>query len=199
MKLEAIGTRLSGVGVVGSMEREASMMYLTTPTAPVFGLWRQIDRLFEDSVGRGQAGRTEWTPAVDIRETEQELTFAVELPGIKPEDVQVTAVDGILTIHGERNEERRDGEEGWYHLIERHYGSFMRRFQLPQGVDDDKIEADVAQGMLQVRIPKTALPQPKKIQVKAAVEASARAHQAIGRGENRQDSPKKVAGAHPSK
>ena len=175
------------------------MVYVTTPTAPVFGLWRQIDRLFEDSVGRGQAGRNEWAPAVDIHETEQELTFAVELPGIKPEDVEVTAVDGILTIHGERNEELRDGEEGRYHLIERHYGSFMRRFQLPQGVDDDKIEADVAQGMLQVRIPKTALPQPKKIQVKAAVEASPPAHQAIGRGESRQDSPKKVAGARQSK
>jgi len=199
MKLEAIGTRLSGVGVVGSMEREASMMYLTTPTAPVFGLWRQIDRLFEDSVGRGQAGRNEWAPAVDIRETSQELTFTVELPGIKPEDVEVTAVDGILTIHGERNEESRDGQEGWYHLIERNYGSFMRRFQLPQGVDEDKIEADVAQGMLQVRIPKTALPQPKKIQVKAAVEETARARQAIGRGESRQDAPKKVAGAHQSK
>jgi HSP20 family protein len=198
MKLEAIGTRLSGAGVRGSIEREASMVYLTTPTAPVFGLWRQIDRLFEDSVGRGQAARNEWVPAVDIRETNQELTFAVELPGIKPEDVEVTAVDGILTIRGERNEERRDGDEGRYHLIERNYGSFMRRFQLPQGVDDEKIEADVAEGMLQVRIPKTALPQPKKIQVRAAVETSPRA-QAIGRGESRQDSPKKVAGAHQSK
>ena len=199
MKLAAIGTRLSGVGAGGSIEREACMVYLTTPTAPVFGLWRQIDRLFEDSVGRGQAGRNEWAPAVDIHETEQELTFAVELPGIKPEDVEVTAVDGILTIHGERHEELRDGEEGRYHLIERNYGSFMRRFQLPQGVDDDKIEADVAQGILQVRIPKTALPQPKKIQVKAAVEASPPARQILGRGESRQDSPKKVAGAHQSK
>jgi len=199
MKLEAVGTQLSGAGVLGSIEREARMMYLTTPAAPVFGLWRQIDRLFEDSVGRGQAGRNEWAPAVDIRETGQELTFTVELPGIKPEDVEVTAVDGILTIHGERNEEPRDGQEGWYHLIERNYGSFMRRFQLPQGVNEDKIEADVAQGMLQVHIPKTALPQPKKIQVKVAVEETARARQAIGRGESRQDAPKKVGGAHQSK
>jgi hypothetical protein len=66
-------------------------------------------------------------------------------------------------------------------------------------VDDEKIEADLAQGMLQVRIPKTARPQPKKIHVKAAVEASPRAQQVVGRGESRQDSPKKLAGAHQSK
>lgn len=175
------------------------MIYATTLTAPVFGLRRQVDRLFEDTFGRGQAGGNEWIPAVDIHETDQELTFAVELPGIKPEDVEVTAVDGVLTIHGERNEEGREGEEWRYHLVERNYGSFMRRFQLPQGVDDEKIEADLAQGMLQVRIPKTARPQPKKIQVKAAVEASPRAQQVVGRGESRQDSPKKLAGAHQSK
>jgi HSP20 family protein len=175
------------------------MVYATFPTAPVFGLRRQIDRLFEDTLRGGPGGRNEWIPAVDIRETNQELTFAVELPGIKPEDVEVTAVDGILTIHGERNEEQREGEEGRYHLIERNYGSFMRRFHLPQGVDDEKIEADVAQGMLQVRIPKTALPQPKKIQVKVGVEAGHRAQPAIGRGESRPDSPKKAAGAHQSK
>jgi HSP20 family protein len=175
------------------------MLYATSPTAPVFGLRRQIDRLFEDTFGRGQAGQNDWIPAVDIHETDQELTFAVELPGIKPEDVEVTAVDGVLTIHGERNAERREGEEWRYHLIERNYGSFMRRFQLPQGVDDEKIEADVAQGMLQVRIPKTALPQPKKIQIKSSVDAGSRAQQVVGRGESRQNSPKKAIGTHQSK
>ena len=111
----------------------------------------------------------------------------------------MTATDGVLTIHGERNQERREGAEGRYHLIERNYGSFMRRFQLPQGVDDEKIEVDVAQGMLQVRIPKTALPQPKKIRVKAGVDASGRGQPVVGRAESRQDSPKKIAGANQSK
>ena len=177
------------------------MVYATTLTAPapVFGLRRQIDRLFEDTFGRGQAGRNEWSPAVDIHETDQDLTFAVELPGIQPEDVNVTTVDGVLTIHGERNEERREGEAWRYHLIERSYGTFMRRFQLPQGVDDEKIEATVAQGMLQVRIPKTALPQPKRIQVKAGVDAGGRAQPVIARGASHQDSPKKAVGAHQSK
>jgi len=172
------------------------MVYPTILTAPMLGLRRQIDRLSEDTSGRGPAGRNEWIPAVDIRETEKELTFAVELPGMKPEDVEVSAVGGILTIHGERTEERRDGVEERYHLNERNYGSFTRRFQLPQGVDDETIEADVALGMLRVHIPKAALPQPKRIQVKAGVDASSRAPQANGRGESRKDSSKKLAGAH---
>jgi HSP20 family protein len=169
------------------------MVYATSLTAPV---WRQIDRLFEDTFARANAGRNEWRPAVDIHETDQDLTFAVELPGIRPEEVEVTAVDGVLTIQGERNEERTEGQEGRYHLIERNYGSFMRRFQLPQGVDEEKIEAAVSQGILKVRISKTALPQPKRIEVKAGVDATSRA---IGRGESRQDSPKKAAVAHQAK
>ena len=163
------------------------MLYATTLTAPGYGLRREIDRLFENAFGRGQAGRNQWTPAVDIHESNQELTFAVELPGIKMEDIEVTAVDGILTIHGERTEERNEAEEGRYHLVERNYGSFMRRFQLPPGVDNEKIEADVEHGMLQVRIPKAALPQPKKIQIKAGTTVLVRPQHALGVGESRKD------------
>ena len=177
------------------------MLYATTSTAPVFGLRREIDRLFEDTFGRGQAGRSEWTPAVDIRETGQELTFAVELPGVKLEDVAVTALDGVLTIEGERTNEQKEGEEGRFHLIERNYGSFMRRFQLPPGVDTDKIKADVDQGILEVHIPKAALPQPKKILITVGADANSRTPHAIGigPGESRQDSPKKTAGARQAK
>jgi len=163
------------------------MLYTTTLNAPAFSLRREIDRLFENTLGRGQAGRNEWTPAVDIHESNEELTFAVELPGIKLEDIEVTAVDGILTIHGERVEERNEAEEGRYHLVERNYGSFMRRFQLPPGVDNEKIEADVEGGMLQVRIPKAALPQPKKVQIKAGTTVLGRAQDAMGRGKSRKE------------
>jgi HSP20 family protein len=145
------------------------MLYRATLTAPVFGLRRQIDRLFEDTFGRGHAGQSDWSPAVDIRETREELAFEVELPGIAPEDVEVTAEHGILTVRGERTEEWREGDEGRYHLIERGYGSFTRSFQLPQGVDEERIEGDFEHGLLRVRIPKAALPQPRKIQIKAAV------------------------------
>jgi HSP20 family protein len=168
------------------------MVYTTTLTAPAFALRRQIDRLLEESLGHGQTGQGDWVPAVDIRETEGELTFSVELPGLRPEDVEVTAVEGILSIHGVRTAMRSEGEQARYHLVERSYGSFLRRFNLPQGVDADKIEAEVTEGVLHVRIPRLALPEPKRIQVKARVEAVTRPSKAIV-AESRPGSPKKLA------
>ena len=174
------------------------MVYATTLTAPAFALRRQIDRLLEESLGHGHTGQGDWVPAVDIRETEGELTFSVELPGLRPEDVEVTAVEGILSIRGVRTAMRSEGEQACYHLVERSYGSFLRRFNLPQGVDADKIEAEVTEGVLHVRIPRLALPEPKRIQVKARVEAVTRLSKAIV-AESRPGSPKKLNGAGRSK
>jgi HSP20 family protein len=141
------------------------MMYRTSLSAPVFGLRREIDRLFEDTFGRGDT-MSSWSPAVDVRETDQEMRLELELPGINPEEVELTTENGILTIRGEKRGERKEGDEkSRYHVVERSYGSFTRSFQLPQGLDDSKIEADFNNGILSVHIPKTALPQPRKIQI----------------------------------
>ena len=141
------------------------MIYRTSLSAPVFGLRREIDRLFEDTFGRGD-GVAAWSPAVDVKESEKEMRLEIELPGIKPEEVELTAENGVLTIRGEKRSERKEGEdESRYHLVERSYGSFMRSFQLPQGLDESKIEADYNHGILTVHIPKAALPQPRKIQI----------------------------------
>jgi HSP20 family protein len=140
------------------------MIYRSNFSSP-FGLRREIDRLFEDTFGRGE-GMSTWSPAVDVREAENELTLEVELPGIKPEEVEITADKGVLTIRGEKRTERKEGEENSrYHLVERSYGSFTRSFQLPQGLDEEEIQASYNDGILSVRIPKTALPQPRKIQI----------------------------------
>jgi HSP20 family protein len=131
----------------------------------VFGLRREIDRLFEDTFGRGD-GMNAWSPAVDVRESNNELRLDLELPGINPEDVEITTENGVLTIRGEKRNERKEGdEENRYHLVERSYGSFVRSFQLPQGLDDSKIQADCNNGILSIHIPKTALPQPRRIQI----------------------------------
>ena len=141
------------------------MLYRTSFSAPVFGLRREIDRLFEDTFGRGE-GMNNWSPAVDVRESEKELRLDVELPGINPEDVELTAENGILMIRGEKKTERKEGdEESRYHVVERTYGNFMRSFQLPQGLDESKIEAEYSNGILSIHIPKAALPQPRKIQI----------------------------------
>ena len=144
------------------------MVYRTALTTPIFGLRREIDRLFEDTFGNAGA-RAGWAPSVDVREDQKEITFEVELPGIKPEEVDITCENGVLTVRGEKQNERREGDESSrYHMVERTYGSFSRSFQLPQGVDEDKIEADFEHGILSVRIPKAALPQPRKIQIRAS-------------------------------
>ncbi len=141
------------------------MLFRTSPTAPVFGLRREIDRLFEDTFGRGDGG-TAWTPAVDIRENQNELQLDVELPGLNPDEVEITAENGVLTIRGEKQIERKEGDDSRYHVIERAYGNFIRSFQLPAGLDESRIEATFNNGILSVHIPKSALPQPKKIQIK---------------------------------
>ena len=134
-------------------------------TGPVFGLRREIDRLFEDTFG-GDARRTGWVPAVDIREDNKEIALEIELPGIKPSDVEVTAENGVLTIRGEKQSGSTEGSEGRYHVVERSYGSFTRSFQLPTGVDEQRIDADFTDGLLTIRIPKAALAQPRRIEIR---------------------------------
>jgi len=140
------------------------MLFETSLTAtPVFGLRREMNRLFDDMLTRTTPSAA-WAPPVDVREDDREISLAVELPGVKPEDVDVTCDNGVLSIHGQKNADRKENE-GEYHLVERTYGTFTRSFRLPKGVDDSKISADFENGVLHVHVPKAALPQPKKIQI----------------------------------
>ena len=140
-------------------------MHNTSLTAPVFGLRRDIDRLFEEAFGATNNGSA-WMPVADIRENKTDLTIDFELPGLKPEEVEITSDNGVLTVSGEKRSERKEGDEnGRYHLMERTYGRFSRSFQLPKGIKDGEISADFDNGLLHIRIPKSALPQPRKIQI----------------------------------
>jgi HSP20 family protein len=166
------------------------MLYTPAMTTPTLGLQRELYRLFEGALAQSNQSKTdqsEWTPLVDIRETDRELNFSVEIAGSDANDVDVTTENGVLTIRGERSEEWKD--EGRYHLVERGYGSFSRRFQLPEGVEIDKIQAEVENGLLQVRIPKSAMPQPKTIEVKAIAHTNNGGQVTNGRAEGRQNAP----------
>ena len=131
---------------------------------PVFGLRREMNRLFDDVITK-TTPTSMWSPPVDVREDDKEIALSVELPGVKLDDVEVTADNGMLTLRGTKSAERKEGNGTEYHLVERSYGSFTRSFRLPKGVDDSKITANFAQGVLEVRVPKAALPQPKKIAI----------------------------------
>lgn len=163
------------------------MQYTPAITTPTLGLQRELYRLFEGALAHGKAEQTQWMPLVDIRETDQELVFAVEIAGTEASDIEVTTDNSVLTIRGERSEERSD--EARYHLVERGYGSFVRRFQLPEGVEIDQIQADAENGLLQVRIPKSAMQPPKTIPVKALANASKVARLTPDRSEGRQHAP----------
>ncbi len=168
------------------------MLYRTTAT-PVFGLRREIDRLFEDTFGRdGQGDR--W-PSADIAENEEELTFMFEIAGVKPEHVEITCDKGVLTVRGERQHERKEEDEKTrYHLVERSYGTFVRSFQLPQSVDEDNISAEFNHGVLTVHVPKAALPQPKKIEIRAGEERQVRSGAQTGQARLDSEKNKRVAG-----
>jgi HSP20 family protein len=107
----------------------------------------------------------DWAPRVDIAETEKEFSIKAEIPDVKKEDVKVTVDNGILTIRGERKQEKEEKDKK-FHRVERFYGSFTRSFTLPDNVDESKIEASFKDGMLNLMVPKTEETKPKAIDVK---------------------------------
>jgi HSP20 family protein len=153
---------------------------------PVEGLREEIDRLFDD-FGRGfwsfpfrrslfaaepfWRRQLRWTaaPAVDFTESDKAYEVTAELPGMDEKNIEVKVADGDLTIKGEKQEEKEEKKKDYY-LHERHFGAFERCFQLPEGVDADKIEASFKKGVLTVTLPKKPEAQKpeKKIDVKAA-------------------------------
>jgi HSP20 family protein len=142
------------------------MVYRTT-LAPIVTLRREMDRLMDDSFFRDVTASA-WHPKTDVREEETAFVFELELPGVEPTAVDVTAENGVLTVRGEKQSSRQDGENGRWHLVERTAGSFTRAFRLPQSVDESKIDATFANGVLTVRAAKVEVPKPKKIEVRTA-------------------------------
>ena len=107
-----------------------------------------------------------WAPAVDISERKDAYLVAVELPGVKADDLEITFEDGLLTIQGERHFTHDSAEEK-LHRSERSYGAFRRSITLPSHVEADKIEASTQDGVLQVLVPKAANVRAKRIKVRA--------------------------------
>jgi HSP20 family molecular chaperone IbpA len=103
----------------------------------------------------------EWLPPINVAESKDELTVIAELPGLTADDVTVDYTDGVLTISGEKTQERTKDERK-YHLWERRFGSFQRALRLPNGIDEDKITAEFRNGVLTVHLPKTAEVQSKQ-------------------------------------
>lgn len=142
------------------------MVYRTSVT-PIVSLRREMDRLFEDAFGRVTPAPASWTPAVDVRETKDAWLFEVELPGVDPAAVEVTADQKVLTIRGEKSSQRVEVEEQRWVSTERVTGTFERSFRLPSSVREDAIEARYGNGLLTVTVPKAEVRQARKIEIRA--------------------------------
>jgi HSP20 family protein len=112
------------------------------------------------------SGRTSaWAPALDISERKDAYLVTVELPGLKPEDLDITMEDGLLTIQGERQFTAESSEQQ-FHRVERRYGAFRRSITLPAHVTAEGIQASFEDGVLQILVPKAEEAKPKRIQVR---------------------------------
>ena len=137
----------------------------------------RLNRVFA-GLGRPALGRTapgeasrealtvpEWAPVVDITETDDEFLIKAELPEVKREEVKVSVENGVLTIQGERKQEKEEKGKK-FHRVERYYGSFMRTFTVPDNVDEKKVRAEFKDGVLNLHLPKAESFKPRKIEVK---------------------------------
>jgi HSP20 family protein len=137
-------------------------------------LFHDVDRFFNDmltdslrdgSVTGDALATRAWAPPVDVRETNEHVILTAELPGLEPEDVEVTLQDQILSISGQRTlEKAAEGEN--VRRVERSYGSFRRSFAVPPHLAADKIDAKFDKGVLTLTLPKAEVAKPRRIEIK---------------------------------
>ena len=139
------------------------------PARDFLNIRDEIDRMFDEFFGtlpeRVTTGlENVWTPSVDISETDNDIIVTAELPGVKKDDVKISLQDNVLTIRGEKKQEKEEKNEN-YHRVERAYGVFQRSFTLPTTVDPKKIKATFKDGVLKIKLPKTEEARMKEIPI----------------------------------
>jgi HSP20 family protein len=122
---------------------------------------RMLDDVMGSMLGTATSART-FDPSIDVHASENELVFVCDVPGIKQDDLEVTLENHVLTIKGVRKFQGKDHEQV---MLGRAYGSFSRTYTLPDYVDDENLSAQLADGVLTIRIPKQAKAKPRKIQI----------------------------------
>src|SRR5919107_1706890 len=148
------------------------------PYRGFYDMQSEMNRMFDEVFGglSRRGGRqqldepTRWAPVLDVLQEDGDIVVRAELPGVKPEDVDITLHDGVLTISGERKAEEQREDSGYY-VRERRYGSLRRSMTLPQGVDESSIGARFDDGVLEVRVSgAAAVQEPRHIQIESGDE-----------------------------
>ncbi len=141
------------------------------PWNVVSQLQNEINRVFGNlNDTSGDSATAEWTPAVDVHEYSDRFQLLVDVPGVAPKDVEITLESGVLTLSGNRTDEKPAGakEDPQQERIERRFGRFYRRFILPDTADAENVNASGRNGVLEIVIPKQPKAQPRRITVKTA-------------------------------
>ena len=143
------------------------------PFRELRSLQDEVNRLFNTGVSRSGNGedivRGAWSPSVDIFENQDKIVLEAELAGMKPEEVDISIENNVITLKGERKFEKTEDKDN-YHRVERSYGSFVRSFTLPRTVVSDEAEASFDNGVLSITLPKREEAKARKIEIKG-VEA----------------------------
>ena len=134
-------------------------------------LRRRMDRLLEDFVHGDGNEQQRWMPSVDVMEDKERYLIRADVPGLSKDNIKITLQDNVLTITGEKKQDREQKERS-YHLIERSYGQFTRTFTLPSKVDQNSIAAEFKDGVLEISLPKSSEAKAKEIQASRIVAMS---------------------------
>lgn len=139
------------------------------PFRDLTSLQERMNRMFDDfsstaGASDGNLQLSSFTPATDIYEDGDHLNFSIEVPGLSEKDINITLEGNVLTVSGERKFENQDKRDT-YHRVERFYGNFSRSFTLPNTIDPNSIQANYANGVLQLQMTKRAEAKPKQIKV----------------------------------
>ncbi|WP_297056869.1 Hsp20/alpha crystallin family protein [Thermosulfurimonas sp.] len=136
---------------------------------PLQELKREMDRIWDEFFGRMRFPERweglEWSPAIDVSETDDAVVVRADIPGLDPEDLEVRLSGRTLTIKGEKKQEKEEKKENFYR-VERVYGSFVRTVDLPAEVEADRAEATYKNGVLKITLPKKAEARGKKVKIR---------------------------------
>ena len=134
------------------------------PLRELAALQNEMSRFVGSAFGEGNGQQRAWVPAVDVWETDKEVVYAFDIPGISEDEISIEFEDNSLTVSGERERTKEISDERFYRF-ERRFGSFSRTIGLPQNVSEDQIKADYEDGVLEVRVAKPETPKPRRIQI----------------------------------
>ncbi|MFH1943643.1 MAG: Hsp20/alpha crystallin family protein [bacterium] len=139
-----------------------------TPFRDLVNIQDEMNRIFNAfftrSPEKAEEGSLLWTPLVDIVETDEEITVMAEIPGMRKEDVKISIQDNILTLKGEKKQEKESNKKN-SHRMERSYGVFEKSFSLPSSIQTDKVKASYKDGILTIHLPKAQEAKPKEIDI----------------------------------